>query len=305
MEHTSDGGFKWGCDHYTPFNRQIALDDSELPMKKPHLFYLGNWAGLIVSAHPGIVQVFYQYGGIAGFCISVCGNTSAKSFPAISGDDLYGTDSLYRERDVRGDQDLLHRTLAKIRGEYHEYITRVTINQMMINSIPKLEFVNLTNLNFNDCDLTQMPPLTHLPNICYLSLARNKRLVELPYDFLKYRIGQLNFLNIHDTGIQCIWGRTSMIVLKSRDLVADHRVWLLPKQIEDATMKQCFNPEHLNVLCAQMAEPAVRAAAAVMLVQSRGVLKNFHRDIARLIAEMILETRGRALWRPVYDSMFG
>lgn len=310
MQRTSDGGFEWvGCK-YIPVDLGIIREDERYLYANAHLFYRILDGGVIVTSYPGIVQLAYDKVKFCGFKIIMSGCSKySYIYPTINEDgDLYGSRNDYADDRVLSDYEceqeraLVVRTLDKISGEYRQKVIAMNISHMRMPFLQDLGFANLVEAMFENCNLVEIPPLTNLRSLRRVSFAHNPSLIELPYDFLKHRVGKLMFLNLINTGVQCIWGRLPGQISEKEEKF----MWFMPDQIVSAMVLDSGNKlEIMRTLCTQMAEPAVRAAAAVLLVQSRGVVKGFHRDVARLIAAMILETRGRARWRPVYDSIFG
>jgi hypothetical protein len=311
MQRTPDGGFKWLGQNYIPLIVDATIRNPYV-RKNPHLFYSGE-NGVVVTAYPGVTQTSYGDNGIGicGLAILMSGNTKySYIYPTFNEDgDLYGSinknakcvcdeHTLTRAcNEHTHERKLVERALSKISDEYRREVVSMNISHLQLQFTQDLGFANLTEVVFNWCDLVEMPPLASLRNLRKVSLAGNPRLTELPYDFLKHRVGELTLLNLFDTGIQCIWGRIPA------KLTLERWYWFLPDRLNKLVADSAV-PDYRRELCSRMAEPVVRAAAAVLSVQKSGAVKGFHRDIARMIAGMILETKGRAVWRPVYDSMY-
>lgn len=284
MIHT-ENGFIWNHIRFTPYVSALRGPHS------PPLFQCTSVVGLH-TAHPGFVKPIIGVDDhILGYKIDFHGLHGL--IPEVNGGDVYGIEtSPDRDRDL--DRGLLSAALSAIMDCYCKNMIHFVVASIKLGSFNTNRFKNLTVLSLSTCALTQFPPfIVSLESLVVLTLSDNPQLEELPYDFLNLRLWQLHTLNLYGTGVKCIWTRV-------RKDPRGYKSWTLPDDLPRIEMSDL---SAMKKLCVEMGEPAVRAATAIMVVQRRGIIKNFHRDVARLIAGMIMRTRGRAEWRPVYDTL--
>lgn len=288
MQHTPDGGYTYRSDYYSPY---IPIpDEGPIAAEIPHLLYLYYHQTRLSTVHPNLVFCRISYGHVCGFDLYIDGRmTHGVRFPEISGDDVYGIETP-GGRNKDHDRGLVLTAFAKIREGYCKYMKSMIIKGVKLGVFGEIRFKNLTELRLTGCELTRAEFLTDLNLLKKLYLRHNNQLTELPYDFLDRRIGKLKVLDLVGTSVMCVWGRPSQHPAEWT-LASDHK----PKDMNALSARV--------EICRRAGEPAIRAAAAIVLVGK--ITKKFSRDIARMIAGMIMRTRGRAVWREVLAAEGG
>jgi hypothetical protein len=328
FEETIDGGFNLQGEHFIPMFNSPSTNRFALVWEKyPQLFYT-SFDGTILSRHPNIVGEGYHGEHVLTIQLGINFQSAEESdengqdwegeeiiLPKFTDDGkLYGLRwKFYNKKNfldhIAANPVDMNHMLSAINQDYLKIVEALHICYIPIKEIQltSATFPNLSDVSLINCGLTHFPNALSNLNLSYLHLRYNRDLVEIPYHFLKFRAIHLFWFDLMYTGVKCLWLPGS-VWSHNR---FDKDVWngsspmrqlvrIEEKQYEDANWEidtECGTWKGLlEVIYKKSAAPVIRAAAAILGIHRRRVIPNFQKDIARLIARMILTTKGSAVW---------
>jgi hypothetical protein len=288
------------CDGST-FAPYVPNNAHGLKNLRPDLFYYNvETPRIFVTKYPGILSPNYEDDGLDlkfGKPRQVERSTAVHgSMPVFTGDSFYGKHFNYTEDQLQtftgsGAATLVHNAIDMIDHQYYPYITAVTISYIPGVTLRAELFPNLTHVDLRGCQLKEFPKfIIKMRHPQIINLSNNLDITEIPYQWHQIT-PSIRALDIRGTGIKCLW--TRIVPAKCQWLVDE----ALVLRWTGRDSETYFIPmHHLKEIFARCARPVVAAATAILAIPKRRIVKNFHRDIATLIARMIMETRGRAVW---------
>jgi hypothetical protein len=284
MIRLPNGGFSIDDKIYTPFVYDHRFREDPIVNKHPELFYHEGSNDQLSTEHPGIVFAM-------GYGLMIRIQSSSDSREAIMPTFVDG--GVYGSRCNREiDSDIVPRVFAGLRKDYPPHIRIIVLTGIPVIRFPIANelYTQLVEIHLNSCSLREVPhEICGIKSLKRLFLLDNPELCEIPPQLLP----QLHVLAISGTNVRTIWSPR----------VSDNHTWrfgsslcgISPKFTLDS-ISQTVPIDALREIFTRCAQPVVAAATAILAIQKRKVIENFHRDVATLIARMILETRGRAVW---------
>jgi hypothetical protein len=286
MIRLPNGGFSIDDKIYTPFVYDHRFQEDSIVNKHPELFYHGGPNDQLTTEHPGIVIISCKYNGLM-MRVQSSSDSWEAIMPTFVDGGFYGSCC---NREI--DSDMVPRVFAGVRKDYPQYIREIKLTGIPVIRFPIANelYTRLYEVTLNCCSLREVPhEICGIKSLKRLFLLDNPELCEIPPQLLP----QLHVLAISGTNVRTIWSPR----------VSDNHNWRFGSSLCGISPKFTLDNISLTVpidalreIFARCAQPVVSAATAILAIPKRRIVKNFHRDIATLIARMIMETRGRAVW---------
>jgi len=327
------GDFLYKGRRYSPLTTIPNPNSRDIWERIPHLFYSCG-EGKLKTIHPGILTPYWK--NFSQLSIHI-GSKQREQLhyvdddtkdvivrhPEYASGHLYGQKWTFQTKDalIRAppqDQPDVERALSAIRPEYLQHIEKLEICYTPINKIPLNGSLcpSLCKVTLMGCGIKEFPYDLQNLNLSQLNLSYNPELTEIPGNYMRNNGLRLEVFDLRETGIKCLYlpanhncdgihihDSPMLSLVKFEKKLYSRFDWDIEENEMESDLEVGVNAGVLRTISKKSSTPVIAAAKTIMGLLHRrcgnSMLSTLSPDVARMIARMVLQTKGRAVWFPL------